>query len=520
MASERTQPPVVPPAPDSQHVGQLKRAISPTMLILFVVGDILGAGIYARVGAVAGEVGGAIWTSFLVGLAIAALTALSYGELASKYPGAGGAALFVHKAFGRPVLTFVIAFAVVASGIASAAAVARVFGGRYLQEFAAVPPLPVAILFILVVALINFRGISESVTVNMCLTLVELSGLLLIIAVGVAALAGGSGDPGRAFTFKEGASLPLAILGGAAIAFYACLGFEDVANVAEEAQDPVRMLPIALIGGLGIAGVLYLVVSFTAAMVVDPAILAKSSGPLLEVVKAGPVAIPPRLFSAIALMAVANTALINMIMSSRLLYGMAQQGVMPRVLGWTHRTRQTPWVAIVFTTLLALALAITGDVGELANTTVLLLLVAFTLVNISVLVLRRERVPHRHFAVPSWVPALGAVTCLVLMTQFKADIYVRGVILVGIGLGLCGINFLLTRRFETGPVLAGTRREAAIAAGSISLSGAATARRVPGARAVAIDRSGDDLVAPVGTGGAHPAWYTPVDLHGVPEARP
>lgn len=440
--------PAAPPSADSRCAGELKRAISPTMLVLFVVGDILGAGIYARVGAVAGEVGGAIWTSFVLGIAIAALTALAYGELASKYPGAGGAALFVHKAFRSPVLTFIIAFAVLASGIASASAVARVFGGRYLQEFVAVPALPVAILFVLVIALINFRGISESVTLNMLLTLVELSGLLLVIGVGIVALAGGTGDPGRAFTFKADVNVPVAVLAGAAIAFYACLGFEDVANVAEEAQNPVRMLPIALIAGLGIAGVIYVVVSFTAAMVVDPAALAKSSGPLLEVVKAGPVPIPPRLFAAIALMAVTNTALINMIMASRLLYGMAEQGVMPRVLGWTHKGRQTPWVAIVFTTLLALALVITGDVGELANTTVLLLLVSFTLVNVAVLVLRKDSVGHRHFRVPAWVPALGAVTCLALMTQFKTDIYVRAAILVGIGMVLCGINFLATRRLE------------------------------------------------------------------------
>lgn len=439
-------------ATDSHQVGQLKRAISPPMLVLFVVGDILGAGIYARVGAVAGEVGGAIWLSFLVGIGIAALTALAYGELASKYPGAGGAALFVHKAFGSPVLTFVIAFAVLTSGIASAGAVARVFGGRYLQEFVSVPALPVAIVFVLAIALVNLRGISESIKLNMFLTVVELSGLLLIIGVGIAALAGGHGDPGRAFTFKPDVNVAVAVLAGAAIAFYACLGFEDVANVAEEAENPVRMLPIALIVGLSIAGVIYVAVSFTAAMVVDPAILAKSSGPLLEVVKAGPVPIPPRLFSAIALMAVTNTALINMIMASRLLYGMAQQGVMPRMLAWTHRTRQTPWVAIAFTTLLALGLVITGDVGALANTTVLLLLVSFTLVNVSVLILRRDPVGHRHFKVASWIPVLGALTCLALMTQFTADIYLRAAVLVTLGLVLCGINFLVGRRLAVRPL--------------------------------------------------------------------
>jgi amino acid transporter len=439
-------------ATDSHQVGQLKRAISPPMLVLFVVGDILGAGIYARVGAVAGEVGGAIWLSFLVGIGIAALTALAYGELASKYPGAGGAALFVHKAFGSPVLTFVIAFAVLTSGIASAGAVARVFGGRYLQEFVSVPALPVAIVFVLAIALVNLRGISESIKLNMFLTVVELSGLLLIIGVGIAALAGGHGDPGRAFTFKPDVNVAVAVLAGAAIAFYACLGFEDVANVAEEAENPVRMLPIALIVGLSIAGVIYVAVSFTAAIVVDPAILAKSSGPLLEVVKAGPVPIPPRLFSAIALMAVTNTALINMIMASRLLYGMAQQGVMPRMLAWTHRTRQTPWVAIAFTTLLALGLVITGDVGALANTTVLLLLVSFTLVNVSVLILRRDPVGHRHFKVASWIPVLGALTCLALMTQFTADIYLRAAVLVTLGLVLCGINFLVSRQLAVRPL--------------------------------------------------------------------
>ena len=143
-------------APDSG----LHRTISPTMLVAFVVGDILGAGIYARVGAVAGQVGGAIWASFALGIGIAALTALAYAELASKYPGAGGAALFVHRAFGRPLLTFMVAFAVLASGVASASAVARVFGGRYLQELVSAPALPASILFVLAVAAINLHVIS------------------------------------------------------------------------------------------------------------------------------------------------------------------------------------------------------------------------------------------------------------------------------------------------------------------------------------------------------------------------
>jgi amino acid transporter len=425
----------------------LRRAISRPMLVAFVVGDILGAGIYARVGAVAEHAGGAIWLSFAVGIGIAALTALSYAELSSKYPSAGGAALFVHRAFEVPMLSFVVAFTLVASGVSSAGAVARVFGGRYLQELLVAPPLLASALFVLVIGWINLRGIAESVWVNVCLTAIELSGLLLIIAIGAAALAEGTGVPARAMALPslDPASAALAVLAGAAIAFYACIGFEDVANLAEEAQDAPRSLPVALLGGLAIAGVVYVAVAVTAAMVVDPARLAASSGPLLEVVLAGPIAIPPTLFSAIALLAVSNTALINLIMASRVLYGMAEHGVVPAIFGRTHRRRRTPWVAIAFTTALTLLLVATGDVGDLANTTVLLLLGCFVLVHVSLLRLRRDRVEHTHFSVPAVVPVLGTVTCISLMTQLEAEVFLRASLLVGLGVALAALR-AVTRR--------------------------------------------------------------------------
>ncbi len=426
----------------------LKREIGSKMLIVFVVGDILGAGIYVRVGGVAAEVGGAIWLSFLVAMFIAAFTALSYAELTSKYPGSGGAALFVNKAYGQPFITFMVAFAVVSSGIASAGTVARAFAGRYLQEFISVPSLPVALLFLGVIALVNLRGISESIKVNLALTVVEVLGLLLIVGIGIVALADGSGDPGRAFTIKEGVTVPLAILSGASVAFYALIGFEDVVNVAEETKDPVRMMPVAILAGLGIATVLYLAVSFTAAMVVNPQTLGASSGALLEVVEAGPIPVPPRLYSLIALLAITNTALINMIMASRLTYAMAQQGIVPAILGKTHRERQTPWMAIVCTTLLAVGLVATGDLGSLADTTVMLLLVVFAIVNVTVLVLRRDMPGHAHFSVPTVVPVIGALTCLVLLTQQDADIYLRGGALLLVGLALWMVNWFVHRRLN------------------------------------------------------------------------
>ena len=314
----------------------LKRVIGPGMLLVFVVGDVLGAGIYALVGVVAGETGGAIWTAFLFATILAIMTAFSYAELVTKYPAAGGAATYVDTAFKVPLLTFVIAFTVMCSGIASAATLSKAFAGDYLAEFVELPVVLVAIGFLLIVALINFRGISESIKLNMVLTTIEVLGLVIIIVIGVAALLNGDGDAGRNLDFPEGENVALAIVGGAALSFYALIGFEDAVNVAEETKDPARNFPKALFGGLLIAGVIYLLVTFTASMVVPTQQLTESDGPLLEVVREGPLGVPTKLFAGIALLAVANGALINMIMASRLVYGMSVRGVVPRIFDKVH----------------------------------------------------------------------------------------------------------------------------------------------------------------------------------------
>ncbi len=196
---------------------ELKRAIAPKVLLLFVLGDILGTGVYALIGEVGGEVGGAIWTALLVALILAFFTAASYSELVTKYPKAAGAALYVNKAFKRPFVTFMVTFGVMASGLTSASTAARAFGGDYLSEFVTLPLVLVALGFILVLAGINYLGISESTKVNVVCTIIEAAGLILIIVIGVAALMGGDGEPSRAFEFKEGSAVPLAIMGGAAL---------------------------------------------------------------------------------------------------------------------------------------------------------------------------------------------------------------------------------------------------------------------------------------------------------------
>lgn len=402
------------------------------MLFFFILGDILGGGIYALVGVVGAEVGGAIWAAFLVALLLAALTAGSYAELVTKYPRAGGAALYAKRAFRGGLPSFLVAFAVVASGVTSAAALARAFGGDYLAEFVSLPVALTALAFIAVVAVVNFVGILVSVRLNLAFTLVELCGLALVVAIGLAALGSGEGDPGRALELKVGSAPVFAILGGAALAFYALIGFEDSVNIAEETTRPERSYPLALFGGLAAAGAIYLAVTVVASMAVPTDRLAASSGALLEVVRLGPLAVPTKVFSVIGLIALANGALINMIMASRLLYGMASEGVLPAALGRLSR-RGTPLVAIVFTTALAAGLIVTGDLGGLADTTVLLLLCVFITVNVAALVLRGDRVDHEHFRVPIALPPLGIVACLVVMTQAETETWLRAGLLVGLG---------------------------------------------------------------------------------------
>ncbi len=240
------------------------------------------------------------------------------------------------------------------------------------------------------------------------------------------------------------------MLAGASLAFYALIGFEDSVNMAEETKDPRRAYPRALFGGLLIGGIVYAAVAIVASMSVPTDRLAGSDGPLLEVVQVGPLAVDTKLFAAIALFALANTILINLITASRLLYGMGTERVIPAAFRRVHRTRRTPFVAIVFTTLIAMLLIATGDLADLADTTVTLLLLAFIGVNAAVLAARRDPVEHEHFVVPTAVPVIGVLVCIGLLTQREGEIFLRAGALLLLGLLLWGVNLLVTRREERG----------------------------------------------------------------------
>jgi basic amino acid/polyamine antiporter, APA family len=432
---------------------ELRRAIGPKLLFFFVIGDILGTGIYALTGSVAEVIGGALWIPFVVAFVVALLTAFSYLELVGKYPRAAGAALYTHKAFGINFLTFMVTFTVMASGITSAATAARAFGGTYLREFIELPAWAVGIVFLVGLALINFRGVGESVKANVALTVIELSGLLLIIVVGVYAVAGGLGEPSRLVEINTGdTSAFVAVTAATSLAFFAMVGFEDSVNMAEESHDPARIFPRAMLAGLGAAALIYVVIALLSSLLVPADELsAAEGGALLLVLETGAPGFPLAVFAAIGLFAVVNSALINMLMASRLLYGMANERILPRVLGTVHPTRRTPWVSITVTSLIAVILVAVGDISALGGTTALLLLAVFTVVNIAVLVLRRDSVEHSHFRAPTWMPYAGILFCGYLVTPLSGrdpQQYLIAVILLAVGVGLWLVNYWYVGRVE------------------------------------------------------------------------
>jgi amino acid transporter len=462
-ASQADEVDVNGPSPD------LKRVMGPKLLLLFIVGDILGAGVYAVTGEMAGKVGGIVWLPFLVAFIVATLTALSYLELVTKYPQAAGAALYSHKAFGIHFVTFLVAFAVICSGITSASTSSNVLaqnltGGLVANGWLDSEPgttalTLIALGFMVLLALINLRGVGESVKFNVILTLVEVTALTIVIGVGFYVIAQGDGDLGRVTTFEspDDKGLFLAVTAATSIAFFAMVGFEDSVNMVEETKEPEKIFPRTMLTGLGIAVIIYMLVAVSVVSVLTSEQIADAPDgrALLEVVRVGSPDFPiDKVFPFLAVFAVANTALINMLMASRLLYGLANQDVLPRSLGKVSPNSRAPYVGIMFSTVLALGLIIyvanraeDDVVVNLASVTSLLLLGVFTVVNVACLVLRRDG-RDSMFRSPGFTPAIAAAACLFLIGPWvdrDGIVYQIAAALLLIGVVLWAITWLTNR---------------------------------------------------------------------------
>jgi len=412
-------------APGSVGEPKLVRRLGPIALTIYGVGNMLGAGIYGTIGDAAKGLGNALWLAFAASMVAAGLTGLSYACLGSRYPRAAGAAYITRRAFRNSFLPYLIGLAVMCSGLTSMATASHVFARYFLSLFdiqltdmeVAWATRGIVLVFLAGAALVNFRGIRESAWVNAVCTFTEIGGLLLIIAVGLRFVGGVDYLDATAPLNLDGDLTTSLILSGAVLTFFSFIGFEDLLNVSEEVKEPQRTLPIALIAALCIAAVIYITVSVIAVSVVPSAELAASGKPALyRVVDVAAPWMPAGAFAFVAMLAVSNTALLNFIMGSRLAYGMARQGLLPKALGKVHATRHTPHVAILALLAVVLPLVMIGDIGSLAKATSLLLLFSFTVVNIALIVLkRRPGEPSGRFEVPVFVPALAAVVCVAMI---------------------------------------------------------------------------------------------------------
>ena len=308
--------------------GHLARSIGLFALIVYGVGDMIGAGIYGTIGVAAGKMGNAVWLAILVSMVAALLTGLSYASLSSRYPRAAGAAFVTQRAFDWRFLSYVVGLSVACSGLTSMAAGSRVFAAN-LQPIVGSPPLwCIFLAFIGALTLINLCGIRECVWMNMICTIIEVGGLLFVIAVSFPYF--GRVDYLETPSAAGAVTVPL-VMSGAVLTFYAFVGFEDLLNLAEEVKEPERTMPWGIVSALACVTVIYVLVSIAAVSVVSYTELAdtQKGAPLAQLIKVAAPWLPYQIYTGITLFAVANTALINFIMGSRLVYGMAKQGLLP-----------------------------------------------------------------------------------------------------------------------------------------------------------------------------------------------
>jgi basic amino acid/polyamine antiporter, APA family len=409
---------------------RLSRSLGLAEVTLSGIGIILGAGIYALIGTAAAGAGNAVWLSFAISAIVALFTALSYAELSSLFPKAGAEYEYSTAAVGEYV-AFIIGWLIIFSGIIGAATVALGFGGYFSGLFGTGQVLA-AVALISVLTVILIIGVKESAVVAGVFTLIEVAGLILIIAAGLPRL--GSVD------YLE---MPLGISGvfsAAALVFFAYQGFEEMVKFSEETREPEKTVPKALMIALVVCTALYILVCISAVSVVGWEGLAGSDTPFAEVAM---VAWGPRgagLLSVIALFATANTVLLMLLAASRISYGMARSGSLPGLFSRVHLTRKTPYLAILAAASGAVLFLFAGDIGFIANVTNFTIFVTFIIVNLSVIILR-FRCPDeiRPFRVPGSIgripvlPLFGIATSLFLLFQLTPEIVAIGVILVIIG---------------------------------------------------------------------------------------
>jgi len=419
-------------------MSELKRRMGLFQLTMYGVGLILGAGIYVLIGEAVGFAGDSVWIAFVLGSIVALFAGLSYAELSALFPKAAAEYVFIKNAFKNNFFAFVIGWLTAITSIITAATVALGFGG-YFAEFFKVPIIISAIGLIGILSLVNFIGIRESAWTNTIFTIIEAGGLILIIIIGFTVL---NPEP---VNYTESPSGFTGIAIAFVLIFFAFIGFEDMANVAEEVKNPKKTIPRAIILSVLISGILYILVSLAVVRVVNWEELATSSAPMAMVAERGLGSEAHIILSSIALFAITNTVLITLVAGSRIFYGMAREKVFPSLLEKIHFKTKTPWVAVLVILITSVGFTFIGDIVIVANITVFAIVITFASVNLAVIVLRyTEPDIERKFKVPLNVgrfpilPLFGLGISVYMALQFEIEI-----ILAGLGIIISGAIFYL-----------------------------------------------------------------------------
>ncbi len=415
----------------AEHVTGLQRSLTLPLITFYGIGTILGAGIYVLIGEVAGAAGMAAPLAFLLAAVIAGFTGLSYAELSSRFPMSGGEAVYVEHAFGQRWLCAITGWAVVLTGTVSAATLASGFAG-YLQIFIPAPDWVAVCALVLVLTAVAAWGIKEAVWAAGIMTLIEAGGLLLVVWVAGDAL---TTLPERWPDLWPDADLAswAAISTGAFLAFYAFIGFEAMVNVAEEVKDARTTMPLAIVLALSAATLLYVLVALVAVLAVPLESLTTSEAPLVTVLGDAPPSFRHAI-TIISIVAIANTALAQFIMTSRMIYGMAGQATAPAMFRQVHPLTHTPLNGTLLVAAIVLVLSLTLSFVTLAQVTSAIVLGVFIIVNCALIRLKlttpaRAGVTPSHSATrtppvlyPMWVPVTACVfCCLLLMTQILGE---------------------------------------------------------------------------------------------------
>jgi len=416
---------------------QLKPVLGSVQLVFYSVGVIVGAGVYSVLGAAAGLAQHSLWISFLVGAGTALLTAMSYAEMATSFPAAGAEYVYVRRAWPKADwLAFGIGAIILIGGAATAATVATAFGG-YLRTFADWPAPLSAVVLLAACSMLNIWGLRESSWVNILFTLIEVAGLVLVIVVSLTSARGVS---------EAAVTTEPSVMAAAALLFFVYLGFEEIANLAEEVRNPGRSLPIALFVSLAVTTGLYVAVSFAALALATPSELAASGAPLAAAIqRTWPGG--ANVLSAIALFATANTVLITVIATSRFAFSMARDNEISSLFARLLPGRHTPWTAAILTFAMAALLLPIGSVKVLAELSSFAALVAFFTVNLVLIILRYRMPAHkRPFRVPLAIgrlpvlPVLAIASIVLLLIHFEWQIYAAGGIALAVSTFAFGIR--------------------------------------------------------------------------------